>query len=112
MLIAGDFNLVRGTQDADCLKDFCANQNLTQLITKPNRPNLKDPTKSTLIDLVFTNNPKKYAGIGVFALDISDHCPIVCVRDIRMPRSKPRFINLRIFKHLNEQAFFSDLYFD
>lgn len=106
VLIPGDFNLAQGRQDADCQNYFCTNLNLTQLITKPTRPNLKDPTKSTLIDLIFTNTPKKYAGSWVFALDISVQCPIACVRDIRMPRSKPRFINMRNVKHFNEQAFF------
>jgi hypothetical protein len=104
VLISGDFNLAWGTQDADYLKYFCTNLNLTQMITKPSCPNLKDPTKLTLINLIFTNTPEKYAGSGLFALDISDHCPIVCVRDIPMPRSKPRFINKRDFKHFNEHV--------
>ena len=105
VLIAGYFNLA-WMLEADCLHNCCTNLNLTQLITKPTRPNLKDSMKSTLIDLIFTHIPEKYAGSGVFALDISDHCHIVCFRDIEMPRSKPRFINKRNFKHFNERALF------
>ena len=73
MLVMGDFNLSWGTQDSDCLKDFCNNLNLTQLITKPTCPNLKDITKSTIIDLVLSITPERFVASGVFSLDISDH---------------------------------------
>lgn len=63
--------------------------NLSQLIMEPTRVNLKDPSRSTLIDLILTNNPHKYPHSGVFAMDLSDHSPIVCVRNTKLIKTKP-----------------------
>ena len=40
------------TNDSNNLKKICDNLNLAHLINEPTRPNLKDPSKSTLIDSV------------------------------------------------------------
>ena len=83
--------------------------NLIQLVPSPTRPNLKYPDKSTLIDLILTNAPQKYSSVGVFSNDISDHCAVACIRDTRLPKSKPRILIKRNFKRFNDQAFLHDL---
>jgi hypothetical protein len=96
--------------DLNCVKDACNDLNLTQLVTNPTWTNPEDPSKSTLIDLILTNTPDKYISTGVFTQDISDHCPLVCVRDVRIQKSKPRVITKWNFNFI-EQAFLHYLYF-
>lgn len=79
-MILGDFNLDWLSPISDKLKDFCTELNLTQLINYPTRPNVKNPEKSSLLDIIITNPPHKYIASGVFANIISDHCPIACIR--------------------------------
>lgn len=110
LLILGDFNLDWLSPVSDKLKDICTELNLTQLITKPTRPNFKNPVKSTLLDIILTNTPHKYTASGVFANDISDHCPIACIRDTRLKHSDPCIISKRNYKHFSQQAFTLDLY--
>jgi hypothetical protein len=57
------------------------------------------------------NTPDKYVSTGVFTQDISDPCPVVCVRDVRIQKSKPRVITKRNLKNFSEQAFLHNLYF-
>lgn len=64
LLIMADLNLNWMTPVSDRLKDICTELNLTQLISKPTRPNPKDPVKSTLIDIILINTPEKYAASG------------------------------------------------
>jgi hypothetical protein len=52
-------------QALDNLKDMCNDSNLTQLVTKPTRPNPKEPSKSTLIDLILSDTVEKYVSTGV-----------------------------------------------
>ncbi|CAB1343288.1 unnamed protein product, partial [Coregonus sp. 'balchen'] len=82
----GDLNLNWLTSSLDCLKSAYIDLNLAQWISEPTRLNVKNPTKSTLIDLNLTNNRHKYTTCGVFAMD---HCPIVCVRNTKFPKTKP-----------------------
>ena len=95
---------------SDDLKAQCDSLNLTQFINSPTRPNPKCSQKATLIDLVLTNMPSKYVTTGVFPNDLSDHCVIAVVRDTRLPKSKPRFVEKRNMKMFVEQAFLHDLY--
>lgn len=104
-----DFNFDWKTQDSDSFKDFCTEVNLTQLITEPTRPNLKVPTKSSFLVYILTNAPEKYRARGVFPLGVSDHCPITCVRDVRIHRAKTCIITKRNDRNFSEQAFLQDL---
>lgn len=84
--------------------------NFDQLINEPTRPNLKKQSKSTLIDLIFTNRSSKIATTGVFDLGISDHCPIACVRDTHLKKTSSLIVVKINMKNFNEKAFLNDLY--
>lgn len=49
--------------------------------------NLKDPSKSTLIDIILTKTPYKYSVSGALPLDKSDHCLIIGTKDTYLPKS-------------------------
>ena len=80
------------------------------MIESATRPDPKHPEKSSLIDLFLTNCPLKYKATAVFANDISDHCVIAAVRDMKLPKVKSRIITKMNFKSFCEQAFLHDLY--
>ena len=67
-------------------KNLMCSLNLSQLITEPTRPNPKDYSKLTLLDLILTNKGDKYPTSGVFELGVSNHRPIACVRDVRVKK--------------------------
>ena len=52
VIVMGDFNVDWLSGASESFKEICSNINLPQLITEPTRPNLKNPAKSTLIDLI------------------------------------------------------------
>ena len=108
LVVVGDFNLNWLNSNSDHLKEVCGNLSLTQLITEPTRPNLKDCSKSTLIDLVFSNRTDKIVATGVFDLGDSDHCPIACIRSAKMEKTSSHTVMKRNLKCLNEQAFLND----
>lgn len=111
VVIVGDFNWDWLKPISDDFKGYCYEMNLTQLLNAPTRPNLKYMEKSTLIDLVLTNAPHKYIATGIFVNDVSDHCAIAAIRNIKVPKTKSRFLQKRNFKHLSEQGFLHDIYY-
>ncbi len=78
-----------------------------QLIKEPTR--ITASTK-TLIDLAFANKPELINGSGVIHLGISDHSLIYFQRKISIPRTKPKIIKTRQFKHYNVNNFKSDIF--
>lgn len=89
LVLVGDLNLDWLTSASNSLKSVCDSFNLAQLIHSPTRPYAKQPTRSLLIDLIITNVPHKYTGVGIFANDLSDHCAIATVRNAKLPKTKP-----------------------
>ena len=67
MVILGDLNLDWLTPSSDCLKLVCFDLNLVQLISESTCLNVKNPAKSTPIDLILTNN-HEYLASGVCAM--------------------------------------------
>ena len=110
VIVMGDFNIDWLSGASEPFKEICSNLNLTQIITEPTRPNLKNPVKSTLIDLILSNQINKIVSAGVFDLGISDHCPVACIRSIHLKKSQPKIIIKRNFKGFNNQAFLNELY--
>ena len=108
LLVLGDLNLNWLSDASLQLKNHLCSTNLTQLITVPTRPNTDDISKSTLIDLILTNKPSKYTS-GVFELGVSDHCPIVCVRDVRVKKSASKVVSKRNFKRFDSEEFLGEL---
>ena len=46
---------------------------------------------------------------GLIKLSVSDHYMIYCNRSCKLPRSKPKALNVRSFKNFDPLAFVSDL---
>ena len=109
LLVVGDLNLNWLGKSSERLKEISASLNLTQFISEPTRPNPKDHSKGSLIDLLFSNRADRIVASGVFELGISDHCPIACVRLCKIPRSQPRIVTKRNLKHFDEHAFLDEL---
>ena len=109
ILMMGDANLNWLTAASNSIKNLCNNLNLSQLITVPTRPNIKNPERASLLDIILTNQPHKYKSSGVLPQDFSDHCPIACIRDTKHQKSQHRVITKRNFKRFNEDAFLHDL---
>ena len=65
-------------------------------------------TSSNLTDLIFTNSPHRVTQSGVLNLSLSDHYMIFCNRTCKLPRSKPKVLNVR-FKNFNPTVFQDDL---
>ena len=57
LIVLGDFNLNWLSSASEYLKVVCGN-NLSQVITAPTMPNLKDPSKSSLVELILTQKRK------------------------------------------------------
>lgn len=109
LLLVGDLNLDWLTASSDNLKAVCDSLHLTQLINSSTRPNTKNPSKSSLLDLILTNTPHKYTDTGVFANDLSDHCTIATIRNSKLPKTKPNIICKRDVKNFCISAFMYDL---
>lgn len=110
MIIMGDFNLDWLGNNSSYLKEVSGNLNLTQLITEPTRPNLKTNSRSTLIDLIFSNRKDKIVASGVFDLGFSDHCPIACIRNTKLKKTQSHTIIKRNLRNFSDQAFLFDLF--
>lgn len=109
-VLLGDLNWDFLSPISDPFKEVCDSLNVSQLLNAPTRPNHRDQTKSTLLDVILTNAPHKYTATGIFCNDISDHCVIACVRNTKLPKVKSRYIFKRQFKLFDEQAFLHELY--
>ena len=110
VVILGDFNLDWLSSATDDLQSMCLDLNLTQMITTPTRPNMKVPSHSSLLDLILTNRPHLFSSSGVFPLDLSDHCPIGCIRNGKKKATGSIFVHKRALKKVNSEAFLCDLY--
>jgi hypothetical protein len=111
----GDFNI-------DLLKsESCdyTNKFLEQLFTSSYMPLILRPTRitehtATLIDNIFTNDIEniEYSTNGIIFSDISDHLPIVHVRNSKMHHETTRtaeFICKRIINDSNIQSFTNEI---
>ena len=72
--------------------------NLTKMINEPTRYHYKAVNMGTLIDIILTNLPSKYAS-AVFKQDLSDHCLIACVRNGSVVTRPPLIPVKRSLKH-------------
>ena len=108
VLLLGDFNIDLFSSHPQWTR-ICDSLGLSQLIQSPTRITA---SSSTLIDHIYTNNPKVITKSYVSNLSVSDHYPISCIRSPPQSRNnrKPHsYITFRSFKHFDQNAFASDL---
>ena len=106
----GDLNWDWLMPVSDAFKALCDSLHLTQIKTSPTRPNPKCPEKSSLIYLLLTNVPFKYSATGVFPKDVSDYSVIAAIRDTKIVKCKPCFVERHNLKMFVEQGFLWDAY--
>ncbi len=106
LVVLGDFNLNWLPNDSNDRKKMSDNLNLAQFISEPTKPNLKDPFKLALVDLILCKRKDRITTSGVFGLIISDQCPPACVRSPRLGKSSARIVIQRIFEiSVNQPSF-------
>ena len=59
--------------------------------------------------IILFNAHHKFTANVIFANELSDHCPVACIRDAKLPKSRRCIITKRNNKNLNEQQCLSDL---
>ena len=80
--------------------------NLEQLIKEPTRVT---STSSSLIDLIFTNQPSNISNSGVIDLGMSDNSLIFAVKKVTTPKYRETRSKVRNFKKFKETDFIEEL---
>ena len=111
VLFLGDFNCDmihpdKAPKDGRCLMDLLDVYHLKNLVTQSTRV-----TKSseTLIDLILTNNKRRFLQTGVVDTQISDHSLVYSIMRVTLPRLRSRKIAFRSFKNFDRDKFLEDL---
>ena len=104
--LLGDFNYPIKTSTGRDFTKLMNDLGYTQLIKEDTRVT---QTSSNLIDLIFTNSPHRVTQSGMLNVSLSDHYMIFCNRTCKLPRSKPKVLNVRSFKNFNPTAFQDNL---
>ena len=108
--IIGDLNCNIDATSPDCstqkLLDICDSYQYRQLIDQPTRIT---QLTSSIIDLFLTNHPWDFSDSGVTKIGISGHCLVYAIRKICIPKSNPKTVTSRCFKHFIPDSFRTDL---
>ena len=108
--ILGDINCdmmaISPANETRHLIELCESYQYTQLIKEYTR--ITSSSKS-LIDLFLTNEPDKFVTSGVSLIGCSDHNLIYVSRKLACPRSFPRIIESRQYKHFMPDYFMDDM---
>ena len=112
LFLMGDMNCDLLSKDnvyAKALLNVTGIYGLKQLINEPTRIT---PLTSTLIDLIFTNQPDNVYCSGVSHIAISDHSLVYVFRKISFPSASKgiNLISYRQFKHFNSANFRADIF--
>lgn len=110
LLIIGDLNFnmyVDGNTEADShLTEFCDCFCMSNTITGPTRVT---NNSASLIDVILTSNPERFALSGTMKLGISDHDLIYTIRKQKIQRPPPKLIEYRSMKNLEREEYLDDL---
>ena len=110
LLIIGDLNFnmyVNGNTEADShLTEFCDCFCMSNTITEPTRVT---NNSASLIDVILTSNPERFALSGTMKLGISDHDLIYTIRKQKIQRPPPKLIEYRSMKNLEREEYLDDL---
>lgn len=104
ILILGDFNIDLLKSQSRWESLMCS-LGLTQLINAPTRVT---PTSETLLDHIYSNNPAQIFTASLSDLSISDHSPIFCTLNTKLPKTGKNahtYISFRSFKHFDLNRF-------
>ena len=109
--LMGDINcdlLSENNANVNALLNVSDVYGLKQLITEPTRIT---PSSSSLIDLIFTNQPDLISFSGVSHVGISDHSLIYAFRKVSIPPAFKgiKLVNYRQFKHFESVNFRADI---
>ena len=99
-VIMGDLNcdvnkLTPDTQTRQ-LQSLCSLHQLSQCINVPTRVT---GTTSTIIDLIFSNNPETIRSSCVLHFEISDHSLVFAIRKYELLQKRPILKEVRDFKY-------------
>ncbi len=103
LVLIGDLNWNWLQPVSEDFKAYCNLINLFQKENSPNRPNLKCPENSSLIDLIIMSLIT--IPWHLYSLMICDHCVVATVRNTKILKSKQCIIIKRDMKHFKQQAF-------
>ncbi|KAL9959888.1 hypothetical protein ACROYT_G033260 [Oculina patagonica] len=110
LLIIGDLNFnmyVDGNTEADSqLTEFCDCFCMSNTITEPTRVT---NNSASLIDVILTSNPERFALSGTMKLGISDHDLIYTIRKQKIQRPPPKLIEYRSMKNLEREEYLDNL---
>ena len=97
VFICGDLNcnMLNKYALSSKIKDLCSSLSLKQLIEEPTRITTHS---STLLDLIMTNSVN-VSKSGVLYSGISDHSLVYVITKFKRPKSEPKLIKTRSFKH-------------
>ena len=112
LIVMGDLNIDcsnENTNDSNARIDFIEQiTGLRQIVNEPTRVTL---TTSTLIDVIFTNDPDRHVVTGVIPLSLSDHyMPFTVINCHKYCTNVHNTISFRDFKRFDEVSFKTDLY--
>ena len=110
LIILGDLNcdVSKALPDSHThrLKFLCSLYQLKQFINEPTRVT---STSATLMDLILTNTLENILQSGVIHLCISDHSLVYALRKFSLPKSFPKYKDVRNFKNFYENQFILDV---
>lgn len=92
--------------DGRNLIDICDIYNMDCLIDKPTRVS---QSSQTLIDVILTNNKRRFLSSGVLEPHLSDHSLVYAIMRTSAPPLRSRKILCRSFKNYNRDKFANDL---
>ena len=109
--LMGDINcdlLSENNVNVNALLNVSDVYGLRQLITEPTRVT---PSSSSLIDLIFTNQPDLVSFSGVSHVGISDHSLVYAFQEVSIPSASKgiKLVNYRQFKHFVSVNFRADI---
>ena len=110
LLIIGDLNfnmLAAGNSEpGPHLAAFCDRFCMTNTVTEPTHVT---NCSTSLIDLILTSTPERFALSGTMKLGLSDHDLIYTIRKQKIARPPPKLIEYRSMKGFEKDCYVANL---
>ena len=111
IILVGDLNCDllnphSGAKDGRALIDFAEVYRLSNLTKEPTRIT---NTSTSLIEVIFTSEPRSFLSSGVYDTGISDYSLVYAVMRSHCPRPCMKTKNKRSFKHFDQDVFSRDV---